>query len=85
MKINDDPFAWVHSTFAWLASIILFFAGFIYVSFKPEAPLSTFIEGTLALDGLFWLKQYGKGKQDIEKIKLNGNGEAAGKTGDPLA
>ena len=78
MKINDDPFAWLHSTFAFFISIIMFFIAFIYTSFKPTSPLSTFIEGVLALNALFWLKQYGKGKQDIEKIKLNG------KTGDPL-
>ena len=82
--MKHNPFSWVHSEFGFLVSVILFFVAFVYTSFKPVSPINTFYEWMLALNALFWLKQYGKGKQEIEKIKLNGAASQAGKIGDPL-
>lgn len=69
---KHNPFDWVHSEFGFLISIILFFAAFIFTTFVKTAPLSTFLEGLLALNALFFLKQYGKGNQEIVKLKTNG-------------
>jgi len=73
--MKHNPFEWVHSEFGFLASLILFAVSFVFTAFKPGAPLTTLIEGTLALNALFWFKQYKKNDQEIQKLKLNGVGK----------
>lgn len=85
MPKSHNPFDWVHSEFAFLASLIILSAGFVFTTFKPSAPLGTLTEGLLALNGLFWVKQYKKNDQEIQKIKLLNGGNVGSKTGDPLS
>lgn len=66
---KHNPFDWVHSEFGFLISVVLFFAAFVFTTFVKTAPLSTFLEGLLALNALFFLKQYGKGNQELAKFK----------------
>lgn len=85
MSKSHNPFEWVHSEFAFLASLVILASGFVFTTFKPTAPLATLSEAIIALNGLFWVKQYKKNDQEIQKIKMLNGGNAGTKTGDPLS
>ena len=81
---KHNPFDWVHSEFGYVVSIVLFFGAFVFTAFKPGAPLATFLEGLLGLNALFFLKQYGKNQQEVQKIKIESDANPA-QRGDPLS
>lgn len=67
--IKHNPFDWVHSEFGFLESSIMIFVGAIIKTFKPEFPLTSLGEILIALNALFWFKQYKKADQEIERMK----------------
>lgn len=64
MKDNDNPFAWVHSQFAYLFSMAL--VSVMYAC-KPEASFVSYGEVVIALNGMFWVKRWFDRKVEADK------------------
>jgi hypothetical protein len=67
--MKDNPFAWVHSQFAYLFSMILI--SIMYAT-KSDATFSSYGEVVIALNGLFWAKRWFDRKVDADKKIKNG-------------
>ncbi len=62
--MKDNPFAWVHSQFAYLFSMIL--VSIMYAT-KTDATFSSYGEVVIALNGLFWAKRWFDRKVEADK------------------
>ncbi len=84
---KHNPFDFVHSEFGFLESSIMIFIGAIWKTYKPDFPLTSLGEILIALNALFWFKQYKKADQEIQKMKVtfNTGPESTGTRGDPLS
>ena len=60
---KHNPFDWVHSEFGYLLTMVLATGAFLL---KKDPAISTFFEFLVAINGLFWLQRYGKGKTDAD-------------------